>query len=450
MSLKISKNFTLSRSDITAEQEAAISALYEKNTLLIAEAGFGKAAVGQTAVQELLTDGVLARVLVVAPLAVCNLTWGSEWRKWEHLYEPGIATGTPAQRAAVIEGDKKIVVINIENLKWFLKTYKNHDFDGLLIDEISKFKAAGGAIMKALRPRLKDFTWRSGMTATPVNEAGADLYCQVMIVDDGKALGKSQDHFRRKYLMQMDFKGYKWDFQRGGAEALAEDLRPVVHVADAKGYTDSLPAIEDLVIKVSLTPESREHYRAMSKEMFVKIGAQETEAANLAVVSGKLQQIANGFLYDDDGDTIDLSTEKHAIVKEWLARPEPLLLVYQWEHEKQFLRGLGVNIFADDKGGLAEKWNSREINSLAIHPKSAAHGLNLQAGGDKMLILSPFWSSDAWEQIFSRIWRRGQKAKICTRVVLVCENTVEELALAKLQSKKLAAGALVEHLRKNI
>ena len=447
MSSKISSNSKLLKKDITTEQEAAIDALYSGNVLLIAEAGFGKAVVGQSAAQELIASGVLKRVLVVAPLGVCDLTWATEWKNWEHLDEPGIATGKPAQRDEVIKSDKKIVVLNIENLKWFLKEYPTHDFDGLLIDEISKFKNAGGAIMKALRPKLKSFLWRCGMTATPVAEAGLDLYSQVLIIDNGAALGRSQERFKRRFFMQLDYKGYSWGFQRGGAEALAQALKEVVHVADAQDYTKSLPAVKEIVLKVEMSAEARAHYKNMARDLFVEIGARSAEAPNLAVASGKLQQIANGFIYDADSEAIPLGTEKHEIVKSWLAKPRPLIVVYQWDFEKAFLRSLGVSIFADDKKDLAARWNAGEITSLALHPKSAAHGLNLQAGGSEMLIMSPFWSADAWEQIFSRIWRRGQKAKSCTRAVLVCTNTVEELCLAKLQTKKLASGALVNHLK---
>jgi len=437
----------LSKAAITPEQDKAIDALYEGNILLIAEAGFGKAMVGQTACQELLADGHLKRILVVAPLGVCDLTWATEWQKWEHLRQPAIATGSAFRRSALIESDAPIVVLNIENLAWFLKTYPEHNFDGLLVDEVSKFKAVTGATMKLLRWRLKEFNWRCAMTATPVNESGTDIYTQVMIVDGGETLGRSQDRFRRNYFMQMDFKGYKWDFQHGGDVRLAEALKDVIFVADGQDYTASLPKVKEVIIEVEMSEYTQAVYAEMANEMYIEIDDQESEAVNLAVMQGKLQQISNGFVYDSAGNPIVVDTDKDYYVEQWLAKKESLIIVYQWDFEKDYLRELGVPIFADDKAGIKAKWDTGKLHAIALHPKSASHGLNLQDGGHTMLIMSPFWSSDNWEQIFSRIWRRGQRAKVCTRVVLVTKNSVEQLACNRLTGKKEKAGAFVKHLK---
>jgi SNF2 family DNA or RNA helicase len=437
----------LSKKDITPEQDKAIDAIYGGNILLIAEGGFGKAMVGQSAAQELIADKELKRVLIVAPLSVCDLTWREEWRKWSHLNEPAMAIGTAPERKAAIASDATLVVINIENFKWFLETYPEHNFDGLLIDEISKFKMVSGATMKLLRWRLGEFIWRAGMTATPVNESTVDLYAQIMIVDAGKTLGRSQEKFRREFFMQADFKGYKWEFQNGGAIRLAEKLKHVIFVADGTDYAASLPDVYEELVEVELSKANRELYRTMAGELLLEIEGKEIEAANLAVMTGKLQQLANGFIYDEDGEAIALGTRKHKRLREWLAKPEQLVIVYQWDYEKAILESLGVPIFARDKKGLKAKWDKQEIQHLALHPKSASHGLNLQAGGFKMLIMSPFWSSDNWEQIFLRIWRRGQPSAYCERIVLVAVNTVEELALQRLETKKYNALDFIAHLR---
>ena len=58
----------LNEQDLTPAQQDAVERLYNHDsTLLIAGLGFGKAIVGLTAMQELLDEGVLTRILVLAP-----------------------------------------------------------------------------------------------------------------------------------------------------------------------------------------------------------------------------------------------------------------------------------------------------------------------------------------------------------------------------------------------
>ena len=98
MSLTTLKSSTLSYKDISPEQHRAIDALYEGNCLLIARKGFGKAMVGQTAAQALLDSGEIKRVLVVAPLKVCTLTWAGEHLNWDHLRHVSLAIGDARAR----------------------------------------------------------------------------------------------------------------------------------------------------------------------------------------------------------------------------------------------------------------------------------------------------------------------------------------------------------------
>ena len=41
-----------------------------------------------------------------------------------------------------------------------------------------------------------------------------------------------------------------------------------------------------------------------------------------------------------------------------------------------------------------------------------------------MLMLSPLWSLDSFDQTVARIWRRGQDREVCVRVI-VAEDTID-------------------------
>ena len=444
-SLTTLKNSTLSYENITQTQHQAIDALYEGNRLLIAGVGFGKAMCGQSAAQALLDAGEVSRVLVVAPLKVCTHTWATEWQKWDHLWQPALALGDAAARTAAINSLASIVVINIENLAWLLNTHGVGNFDGLLIDEISKFKTAGGETMKALRKHLKAFKWRAGMSATPVAEAGIDIYAQALIIDGGEALGRNQDRFRRNYFYPTDFQQRKWAILPGGGERLADALRDLVYVADDAGYKAGLPELRDCIVNVTLPPAVRKDY-----DLFCHEGELHgVEAVNQAVLTGKLSQIAAGFLYTDEG-TRWLHYEKFAALWRVLGAAEgPVLVAYWFEAEREELRARCPDmVFLGDGDPLTvERWNAGEISMLALHPKSAAHGLNLQFGGHELVVLSPPWGADPWQQLIGRIQRRGQPSPYVRRTTIVAVDTVDELIIERHVAKEYSEISLMDHFR---
>jgi hypothetical protein len=441
--LKTSK---LSLSAITPEQNAAINRLYESNCLLIARKGFGKAMVGQVAIQDLLDDGHITRALVVAPLKVCQMTWGTEWQKWDHLEPVGLALGTAEQRKAVIEGGARIVVINIENLGWLLGTYgHDHGFDGLLVDELSKFKAAGGGTMKVLRKHLKDFTWRAGMSASPVAEAGVDIYSQAMVVDGGAALGRNKEAFLRNYFYPTDFQQRKWALLPGAAARLAGALKDIVFVADDQGYEDGLPELIDEVVRVELPPGARQEYELMRKEGYID----GVEAVNQAVLTGKLQQITAGAVYLAGGERWIHWAKFDALRRVLAAAAGPVIVSYWFQFEQDELRAQYPDMvfLGDNDPKVVTLWNSGAIRLLGVHPKSAGHGLNLQYGGHELVCLTVPWGADPWSQLVGRIRRRGQVSPVVKRTTIVAADTVDELVLARHVDKSFDEGSLMAHIK---
>ena len=423
--------------DITQTQHLAIDALYEKNTLLIASKGFGKAMAGQTAVQALLADDVLNRVLVLAPLKVAQLTWSKEYLKWSHLNRPALALGDVAARRAAIEhSDNPIVVMNLENLTWLFETYGHeHGFDGLLIDEISKFKCAGTRGVKTIRKHLKDFEWRGGMSASPIAEAGTDIYAQALIIDQGKALGRNQEVFRRKHFYPTDFQQRRWAILPGQDAVLAEKLKDLVYVADDKDYEDSLPELVEVVDEIKLPPDARDIYDEMCGTMYVE--SLDIEAPNQAVVSGKLQQITAGAIYrQEEGQKHKTTHRIHdmkllALVRLVRQAAGPVAIAYQFEFEKEMLEATFRDIvfLGDNSEQVEADWTAGKIRVMGLHPKSASHGLNLQYGGHELIVLTVPWSADQWEQLIGRFRRRGQPSPFVKRTVIQVVDSVDEIVL---------------------
>jgi SNF2 family DNA or RNA helicase len=95
---------------------------------------------------------------------------------------------------------------------------------------------------------------------------------------------------------------------------------------------------------------------------------------------------------------------------------------------------------------VIERWNRREIKLLAAHPKSAGHGLNLQAGGNKIVFLSLPWSLELYEQAIGRLHRSGQRHDVWCYVLLT-NKTVDERIWAALSDKRSISDLALEELK---
>ena len=445
----------LSKELLTQEQQKAISRLYETDrTLFIGGLGFGKCIVGLTAATELINDGVLSRVLVIAPLRVITSTWLPEIRKWDYL-DPSMmisAVGGAQWRKRALESRAQIVCVNFESARQLIAEAKalGVEFDGLLIDELSCLKACGGELVKVLRHWVKKLRWRVGMTATPVAEAAEDLYSQALLLDDGAALGTRWETFLAKYFTQADYQGHSWDLRPGAAEAMAGRLKSLVYRADDTAYLAALPGILDEFVPIPLADEAQGIYDEMQKDSVVK--ELKVVAKNKAVQAGKLAQIASGGLYmGEDKDLVWVDTDRIWAVAEYVkGLQEPVIITYQYTFQLSALKsafpsapvlGVGGDCSAED----LEAFNRGAVPVLLGHPKSFGMGLNLQGACRTMIHYSPIYSGDRYRQVIGRIHRRGQTCQV-RRVSFFAPGTVEEKIMAALARKERDEAAFMLHL----
>ncbi len=460
-------------SDISETQELGIDRLYDNDeTMLVAPKGFGKCVVGYTAIQDLIDDGVLNRVLVLSTAQVCKEVWAKEADQWEHLKGIDIVclTGHDAKkRHELLAQNSCIVICNFELMAWLFTEYKKPIFDGLIVDEITKLKSVGGTGFKKIRKFLKHFNWRVGMTADPVAQESIEIYGQMLVVDQGKRLGRNRDDFKRKYFMQMDYLGHDWQFQPGGLDRLTKVLADVIYTVDSEDYVKGLPELVDIEVPVKLPPEVRRYYQEMAKHSFVYINHQALEAPNEAAMQSKLFQMCCGSVYrtpEDDEYGLLKTAKKEAIflhdakmrALDKLLRTinTPVLICYQFAFQRDALiEKYKAPVFSAKNSkkvndNLMESWNNGTLPILLIHSKSAGHGLNLQYGTCNSLIcLSYFWSADEWDQLLGRIRRRGQQASEVNRYTIFCTDTIEDCVMKpRLDDRENASDLFHEYLEK--
>lgn len=419
--------------------------------------GLGKTVVTLTAINEMCRDSFLvSKVLVIAPLRVARDTWPAEIEKWNHLkgLTYAVAVGTEAERRAALLQKASVYIINRENLCWLIEdSGLPFDFDMVVIDELSSFKSHRAKRFKSLlkaRPRIKRIV---GLTGTPSTNGLMDLWAEFRILDLGKRLGRYITHYRQNYFIPDKRNGmvvFSYKPLPGAEEAIYKQIDDITISMKAEDYLDMPDCIYNEV-KVKLDKKERKVYNTLKKEMVVSIGADEVDASNAAVLSNKLSQLANGAIYSDDKKVISIHDRKLDALEDLIeaANGKPVLVAYWFKHDfERIKKRFDVREIKSSKDIV--DWNNGQIPVAVIHPASAGHGLNLQAGGSTLIWYGITWSLELYQQTNARLWRQGQKSEAVIIHHIIAEKTVDEQIMAALNRKDKTQSALIDAIRVNL
>lgn len=413
--------------------------------------GMGKTVITLTAIWNLLLESFqVRRVLIIAPLRVARDTWPTEARKWDHLagLTIAIAIGTKQDRLDALARNAMVTVINRENVPWLVKQLGGAwPFDMVVIDELSSFKNHRAQRFKALatvRPRIARIV---GLTGTPASNGLMDVWAQFRLLDEGQRLGRFISHYRNRWFVPdkrngMQIFTYK---PRPGAED--QIYAAIGDITLSMRTTDHLQLPELTVTTQSVTLDGRERavYERLRDEMVLDLDGQIVDAANAAALSGKLLQLASGAIYDEHGEVIEVHDRKLDALEDLVeaANGQPLLVAYWFKHDLQRITERFPQARELKTSSDIEAWNARQIPLALIHPASAGHGLNLQAGGNLLVWFSLTWSLELYQQTNARLYRQGQSEPV-TITHLATTGTLDAAALSALESKNLTQAALID------
>jgi len=419
--------------------------------------GLGKSVITLSAIFDLCLDSFMVRkVLVIAPLRVARETWPDEIRKWDHLRSLtySVAVGTEAERKAALLQRVSVYLINRENVQWLIEeSGLPFDYDMVVIDELSSFKSYQAKRFRSLlkvRPTVKRIV---GLTGTPSSNGLMDLWAVFRILDLGKRLGRFITHYRNTYFVPDKRNGqvifsYK---PRDGAEE--EIYTAIFDITISMKAVDHLKMPECVMneVKVILSEKERKTYDTMKADLVVSLGDEEIDAGNAAALANKLSQMANGAVYGEDKRVFPIHDRKLDVLEDLIeaANGKPVLVAYWFKHDlKRIQKRFKVREIKTSRD--ITDWNKSNIPVAVIHPASAGHGLNLQAGGSTLIWFGLTWSLELYQQTNARLWRQGQKSKTVVIHHIIAENTIDERIMNALRRKDKTQSALIDAVKANL
>ena len=437
--------------------------------------GLGKTSVSLSVFVEYKDNRFTARrALVIAPKNVAQNVWAQECLKWDHTKNLRCSTilGTEKQRKEALAADADLYIINRENVVWLMEQLHGSlgRFDMVILDELSSFKSTSAKRWKALKKPIQSVRYVLGLTGTPAPNGYLDLWPQIFLLDGGECLGKRIGDYRARYFTMGAHKGhivYEWRLRIGAQDAINRKLRELCVSMSAEDWLKLPPVIYNTVY-VSMDKAGKKSYDKFQKDKVIPLletrsGIRQLDpnsekdlekmtsaiqADTAAVVTGKLIQMANGAVYDDNGTVVPIHDAKLDALEEIAEANEGnnLLVFYSFKHDLERIRKRFPQARVFEGPQDVEDWNAGKIPMLLCHPASCGHGLNLQQGGHIIVWFGLTWSLELYQQANARLPRPGQKESVIV-MHLICRDTVEEKVLAALQEKDTSQGALLDALK---
>lgn len=420
---------------------------------VLLEMGLGKSVISLSAIFDMCLDRFeIRKVLIIAPLRVARDTWPSEIKKWDHLkgLSYSVAVGTENERKDALMKRATLYIINRENIDWLVnKSGIPFDFDMVVIDELSSFKSFSAKRFKSLlkvRPGVKRIV---GLTGTPSSNGLMDLWAQFRVLDLGQRLGRYITHYRNTYFTPDKRNGqiiFSYKPQPGAEEKIYSQISDITISMKSIDYL-KMPECVINTVPVYLNEKERAIYSGFRDDMVASLGAEEIDAVNAAVLSGKLLQMANGAVYDEKNKAHFIHDRKLDALEDLIegANGKPVLIAYWFKHDlDRIQKRFPVRQLKSSKD--IEEWNEGEIPVAVIHPASAGHGLNLQSGGSTLVWFGLTWSLELYQQTNARLYRQGQKDTVVIHHIIT-KDTIDEDVMTALTKKEKTQASLIDAVK---
>lgn len=490
----------IKRSQLRSFQKWGVERIYDNEVTILAwQMGAGKSVTALTAMDDLLEDGVVRKVLIVAPMLVACATYPDEFSDWKHLnhidwtliraedddediqraykdaYQLARMMGLSSADAAKWAGKRRtkakewkrrrlvsdkaeVHIINKEALPWLWLHFKEKwPYDMVIYDEASYFKNAKkrtatkevslfGAAAKA-----RKFSKRVVlMTGTPTPKGLQNIWGLSYIADLGERLGTARTKFEARWF-DKDYMGWNMTPKPHAMREITERMSDIMFTLDPEEYPD-LPPLLPKDIRVTLPRKVMDEYHRFKRTLVSE--AYDIEAVSKGVLASKLLQYCSGSCYNEDREAVWVHDKKLEALEDIIeeADGDPVLIAYNFKFDLERIRKRFKKAVVFGEGDVRKtkaKWNAGEIPIMLAHPQSVGHGQNIQFGGNIMVWYSLTWDLEVYQQMCKRLHRPGQTRPV-TMHHIIAKGTYDEDILPRLQDRAATQDEIMEALRLDI
>lgn len=424
--------------------------------------GLGKTISTLTAIEALKYDYCeIDTVLVVAPKRVAETVWEEEAKSWDHTKHLTFSKiiGTERQRIAALKVKSDVYIISRDNIAWLCSLYAAKlPYDMLVIDELSSFKAHQTQRFKSLKLARPWFKRVVGLTGTPAPNGLINLWSQMYLIDRGQRLEKTITAYRSRYFRPGASNGYvvySYNLLADSERLIHEKIKDICISMKAEDYLE-MPERIDNFVKVTMPDKLYDMYKKFERDNIITLAAEVEEgtttinAVNAAALSNKLLQFANGAMYDENKNVVQIHDLKLEALKEIIdtSNGKPILVAWTYQFDRDRIMNYFRNLSPRELKTAQDinDWNDGKVQLMLAHPASAGHGINLQAGGNIIVWYGLTWSLELYQQFNARLYRQGQKQRTIIHHI-VTSKTHDEDVVKALKSKDKTQNSLMNSIK---
>lgn len=298
-----------------------------------------------------------------------------------------------------------------------------------------------------------------GLTGTPASNGLMDLWAETYLIDNGKRLGRFIGRYREAFFKadgMNPYTGIVYNYAPlpGAEEEIYERISDISVSMKSKDYLN-MPERIEANHYVEMDPKEKRLYDKMKDQLLVTLDGETIDASNAAVLSGKLMQMANGAIYNNQKEVKVIHDKKLLMLADLIeqANGQNVLIAYWYKHDLSrildYLKELGYAPREIRTDTDITDWNAGRIPIGLISPASAGHGLNIQKGGHILIWFSLVWSLEMYQQTNSRLWRQGQKEVVTIHHILT-KDTIDEQIQKALSRKETTQSSLIDAVKAHL
>lgn len=420
------------------------------------EAGTGKTSSVIWAVDYLMKQQQVKRVLVICPLSIMYSAWQDDVFKTAMHRTVAVAYGDANKRKKIINGGYEFVIINYDGVGIVADEIKQSGFDLIVVDEANAYKTPTTRRWKTLAKILTPTTKLWMLTGTPASQSPVDAYGLAKLVKP-ENVPKFATAWRDKVMQQIT--RFKWIPKTNAKKDVFEALQPAIRYTKAECL--DLPDLVYQTRDVALTPMVSKYYHQLKHQMLIKAAGEQISSVNAAAALSKLLQISGGAVYTDSHQVVefDISPRLNALMEVIDETSHKVIIFVPFRHTievvSNHLTKEGItnelihgDISARERASIISRFQtSEDPRVLVIQPQSASHGVTLTAA-NTVVFWSPVMSVETYLQCVARIDRVGQKNSMT--VVHLQGSEVERKMYKMLQGKIDSHEKLVDLYKQEI
>lgn len=420
-----------------------------KRAYCLSEMGVGKTRAALYAFDYLRREGLVHKLLVVAPLSTLTTVWQNEIFENFHHLTTAVIYGDKKRRLKILGVQADIYIINHDGVEVLHKElFGRNDIDCVIVDELASYRNSKSNRWKYLRPIVARSEYAWGLTGSPTPNEPTDAYGQVKLITPER-VGFSFKSFRDSTMRQLG--QFRWIARANANDTVFATMQPSIRYTRDQCF--DLPPTTYSSRDIVLEGVVQKAYKKMFDELAIQVRNKEITAANEGVKLSKLLQLATGFVYDTEGKGHYIGgANRFKEIIEIISQAEGKTIIFApFRYYVELIAGVLARRYSvglihgdvppSERTRIFAEFEKGSLQVIAAHPKTMSHGLTLVAA-NTIIWASPHLSPEIYDQANARITRSGQTRN--THIIHLQATKVEHNAYSRLRRKLKTQGVLLD------